>query len=177
MLSVPESLLEERRRSGADGRDEMWEGVLHMVPPPKGLHQRLNCALIVAFGPLAQARDLVGQVEGGLWRQGDDYRVPDLCYARPDQLSERGVEGAVLVVELLSPGDETYAKLDWYAAVGVDEVLVVDVETRLPEVFVRRGERMVLLSGRAWVESLGVELTVVDGPRLRVTWDGGAAEV
>ena len=34
MLDVPESLLDERRRLGLDVFDEVWEGVLHMVPPP-----------------------------------------------------------------------------------------------------------------------------------------------
>lgn len=115
-------------------------------------------------------------VEAGVFRAGDDYRVPDQCYARPDQLSERGVEGAVLVVELLSPGDETYDKLDWYASAGVDEVLVVDPDTRTAEVFVRRGGRMVL-SAAVRLQSLGVELEAITGPALRITWDGGSAEV
>lgn len=30
-LEAPEQLLAERRRLGFDGRDEMWEGELHMV--------------------------------------------------------------------------------------------------------------------------------------------------
>ena len=32
LLEVPEAMLDERRRLGHDGRDEMWDGVLHMVP-------------------------------------------------------------------------------------------------------------------------------------------------
>jgi hypothetical protein len=36
MLDVPGSLLDERRRLGLDVVDEVWEGVLHMVPPPSG---------------------------------------------------------------------------------------------------------------------------------------------
>lgn len=39
MLEVPEHILEERRISGADQWDEVWEGVLHMVPPPNVEHQ------------------------------------------------------------------------------------------------------------------------------------------
>ncbi|MGI9120683.1 MAG: hypothetical protein ACR2G7_11290 [Acidimicrobiales bacterium] len=38
LLEAPQSLLEERRRLGLDIFDEMWEGVLHMVPPPGGPH-------------------------------------------------------------------------------------------------------------------------------------------
>ena len=49
MLDVPESLLDERRRQGLDVFDEVWEGVLHMVPPPSGEHQRLELELGSAF--------------------------------------------------------------------------------------------------------------------------------
>jgi hypothetical protein len=35
-LEAPGGLLEERRRLGLDIRDEMWDGVLHVVPPPGG---------------------------------------------------------------------------------------------------------------------------------------------
>ena len=84
----------------------------------------------------------------------------------------------MLVVEILSPGDESYDKLDWYAAGGVDEVLVVDPDTRRAEVFARRGSRMVLVeSSPGRLDSLGVELETAEGPKLRLTWDGGAAEV
>jgi len=34
MLEAPEELLAERRRKGHDRFDEVWEGVLHMLPPP-----------------------------------------------------------------------------------------------------------------------------------------------
>ena len=35
-------VLDDRRRRGADRWDEMWDGVLHMVPPPGSDHQTLN---------------------------------------------------------------------------------------------------------------------------------------
>ena len=38
---VPEDFLEERRRLGIDVRDELWEGVVHLVPPPASAHARL----------------------------------------------------------------------------------------------------------------------------------------
>jgi Uma2 family endonuclease len=179
MVNVPDSLLAERRRTGADLFDEMWGGVLHMVPAPSAAHQRLNAKLIMVLGPLAEARGLVPLVEANVYRADDDYRVPDQLYARPDQLSDRGAEpAAVLVVEILSPGDETYDKLDWYAAGGVEEVLVVDPHSRQAEVFARRRSRMVLVeSDPGRLQSLGVDLETVDGPKLRLTWDGGSADV
>jgi hypothetical protein len=42
MLEAPQALLDERRRLGLDRRDEMWDGVLHVVPPPKDAHQSLG---------------------------------------------------------------------------------------------------------------------------------------
>jgi Uma2 family endonuclease len=36
------------------------------------------------------------------------------------------VPTAALVVEIVSPGDESYKKLDFYAAQAVDEVVIVD---------------------------------------------------
>ncbi|HYB23162.1 MAG TPA: Uma2 family endonuclease, partial [Solirubrobacteraceae bacterium] len=37
---------------------------------------------------------------------------------------------AALVIEIVSPGDESWEKLPFYAAHGVDEVLIVDPATR-----------------------------------------------
>jgi Uma2 family endonuclease len=37
---------------------------------------------------------------------------------------------AALVVEIVSPGDETWEKLPFYAAHHVDEVLIVDPQER-----------------------------------------------
>lgn len=179
IVNVQDSVLAERRRTGADLFDEMWEGVLHMVPAPSAAHQRLNAELLMALGPLAKARGLAPLVEANLYHADDDYRVPDQLYARSEQLSERGAErAAVLVVEILSPGDETYDKLDWYAAGGVDEVFVVDPDSRSAEVFARRGVRMVLVeSDPGRLESLGVTFETVEGPKLRLTWADGTVDI
>ena len=106
---VPESLLAERRSRGLDRRDELWTGVLHMVPPPGDAHQGLSTELVMLLGPLAKRRGLVPRVETGLFRNSADYRVPDQLYRRSDAGSTRGAESAELVVEILSPQDETLA--------------------------------------------------------------------
>ena len=110
-----------------------------MVPLPSGLHQRLGGELFAVLLPLAKARGLVGAYEAGLYRPGADldYRVPDHLYAHAELATERGVDGpAEVVVELASPGDETYDKLDFYADLGVGEVIVVHPEERTVELFV-----------------------------------------
>jgi len=179
MLDVPQALLDERRARGADRWDEMWEGELHMVPPPSVEHQRLGAELFLILGPLAKARGLVPFYDAtGLFRPGvdDDWRAPDSAFARPEVLSRRGIEGAAsLVVEILSPDDETYRKLGWYASVGVGEVLVIDPETRGVELFANRDDRMVPVEP-VFVECLGVGAETVDG-KLRLTWEGGTADI
>lgn len=183
MLDVPQSLLDERRRTGIDVFDEEWEGELHMVPPPSGEHQLLGGRIFAVLNTLAEARGLLAFYETGLYRVGveRDYRVPDQTYARPEQLSRRGIEGgAPLVVEIRSPGDETYAKLDWYAAQGVGEVVVIEPDTRAVELFSLRGNRFVLVQASAegvHIASVSVTALTVAGPLLRLSWEAGAAEV
>ncbi|WP_167761061.1 Uma2 family endonuclease [Geodermatophilus sp. DF01-2] len=178
LVEVPEQMLAERRRLGLDGRDEMWEGVLHMVPPAGGRHQRLGSSLLMTLGPVAERWGLVVSYETGLFRNGDDYRVPDLLFYRPEHASDRGAEGADLVVELRSPGDESYAKLDFYAALGVREVLVVDPAGPAVELFRLVGERLLPVSadteGGVRSDVLAVRFHT-SGDALRLTWVGGEA--
>lgn len=182
VLDVSDEVIEERRRNGLDVFDEVWSGVLHMVPPASSHHQAFSGRLYEALAPLARNRGLIPFFETGLFRAADDYRVPDQIYARPEQVTERGVDGgAVLVVEVLSPHDETDAKLGWYAEVGVDAVLTVDPHARTFELFLGRAGRLVLVqpdtAGEAAIDAMGVRLAVVDGPRLVLTWTEGRIEV
>lgn len=55
----------------------------------------------------------------------DDYRVPDFAIVRPGG-SEQWHSTAALCGEILSPNDETWDKLPFYAAHRVDEVLILD---------------------------------------------------
>ncbi len=105
----------------------MWEGELHMVPPPSFGHQRRSARLLRTLGPLADDAGLEVVAEAGLYDGPKSWRVPDLVVLRPDQATHRGVEGgAVLAVEIRSPGDETDAKLAFYARFGVEELLIVE---------------------------------------------------
>lgn len=155
-----------------------------MVPPPSGVHQRFAGKLFHVLDFLAREQGLVGSYETGLFRPGadDDYRVPDQVYARPELLTERGVDGpAELVVEIRSPGDETYDKLGFYAPVGVPEVLVVHPAEGRAELFVLRGDAHVLAhadeGGETTSKAVGVRFSTGEGPRLRLAWEGGQAEL
>ncbi|MGH3698985.1 MAG: hypothetical protein ACRDRU_29160 [Pseudonocardiaceae bacterium] len=66
LLEVPEAMLAERYRLGLDGRDEVWNGVLHIVPPPGGPHQEAGGELFLVLGPLAKRQGLRPHYETGL---------------------------------------------------------------------------------------------------------------
>lgn len=180
LLEVPEAMLAERRRLGLDGRDEMWNKVLHMVPPPGSPHQRLGSQLLLVLAPLAESHGLVPSYETGLFRADEDYRVPDQLYCRPEHQSDRGAERAELVVEIRSKGDETYEKIDFYAALGVREMLIVHPEGRWVELLRAVGDRLLPVTadadGAARSDVLGAQFATVDW-LLRISWQDGVADV
>jgi Uma2 family endonuclease len=123
-----EAMLERRRRLGIDLHDEVWEGVLHIVPGPHSAHGKLDHRVSLLLDQPAQAAGLepAGPVNIG---SAQDYRVPDRALLRPGPDAVY-LPSAALVVEIVSPGDETWAKLPFYAAHNVEEVLIVDPQER-----------------------------------------------
>jgi Uma2 family endonuclease len=120
-----EELLERRRRSGLDRFDEVWEGVLHMVPAPSGPHSSVEWQLACLLSPLARAAGLHPGAQFNLGEDEHDFRVPDGGLHRAPPLAT-WYSTAALAIEIVSPGDESWEKLPYYAAHGVDEVLIVD---------------------------------------------------
>ena len=130
ILEVDEALLVERRRTGIDRFDEMWEGVLHIVPMPSARDRELVSVLGYRLYDVAHAAGYSIAPTIRVYRADDDYRVPDLAIWSPEAGSERGIEGApVLVVEIRSPGDETMEKVPWYLGRGSESVIVIDLAT------------------------------------------------
>lgn len=123
-----DALLDQRSRWGADRRDEVWNRVLHMNPPASHEHERLVMLLARLLGPYADAAglELTGAVAIG---DPDDYRAPDLALHRPGA-AEQWHPTAALVVEVVSPNDETWAKLPFYGAHRVDELVILDPQPR-----------------------------------------------
>lgn len=125
-----EALLERRRQAGVDRLDEVWQGVLHMVPGPSLEHARISQHLAVLLdGPAHAAGLMPAMSEFNLGESEHDFRVPDGGLHRP------GAAGvwhatAAMVVEILSPDDESRQKLPFYAEHDVDEVLLVDPAER-----------------------------------------------
>lgn len=120
--------IERRRSLGLDGYDEVWDGVYVMAPFAHSNHGVLKGELLFRLEPRARR---AGLRFGDSFNLGepDNFRVPDVGY-------HRGVPGtlyvptAALVLEVLSPDDETFTKFDFYAAHGVDELMVADPDAR-----------------------------------------------
>jgi Uma2 family endonuclease len=125
-----EALIERRRQAGVDRLDEVWQGVRHMVPGPSFEHAHVAQQLGELLGPLARAAGLVPTMhEFNLGESEHDFRVPDGGLHRPGAAGVWHATAAV-VVEILSPGDESWQKLPFYAEHHVDEVLLVDPDGR-----------------------------------------------
>ena len=132
---IPQSMIAERHRLGVDGKDEMWEGVLHMNEPGSFDHHDMEGRLSEFFGPSARRLGLRVLPEAGVFDPEvpdyKDYRTADVVLASPDTGSRRGVEGrAALVIEIRSPGDDSFEKIPFYGRVGVAEFLIIDRDTK-----------------------------------------------
>ena len=68
--------------------------------------------------------------EVGIGSDEHNYRAPDLALHRPADVEPQWHHTAALVVEIVSPNDKTWDKLDFYAAHQVDELLIVDPQQR-----------------------------------------------
>ncbi len=168
MTEVPEFVLEHRRKTGADRWDEMWDGVLHMTPMPNTEHQDFEYQLEhwlrtwwgLPFGNRVYHQINVASIGG--WPR--NYRIPNLVMLTPDQFSidkSTHFEGAPLVaIEIHSPDDESYEKLEFYAGIGVQEVWVIHRDTRRPEIYVLDGDEYYVVESDSagWLISPGTSI-------------------
>lgn len=133
------------------GHYELIAGVLYVVPPPNFRHglvaSRLN-RILSRYADTHANRCTLFVPRAAVWIPADTYLEPDLFLVTSRRLAAadpRGFDSADLVVEILSPASATYdrtAKADTYAALGVRELWLVDIEGRSIE------QRV--LDGGAW---------------------------
>ncbi len=125
----------ERQRLGLDRYDEVWEGEYVMAPMANTQHQQLVGSLTtiikMSLGINGPAQVYPGaNVSDQLtdWRR--NYRCPDLVVVLPGGVAEdRGAYlygGPDFVGEIVSPGDRSRSKFDFYAKIGTREVLIID---------------------------------------------------
>jgi hypothetical protein len=102
-----EELVARRRELGIDRWDEVWEGVLHMIPPRSHKHQMVASRLHRILGPVADEAGL--ELTGGVGIGSDEhsYRAPDLALHRPGDVEPQWHHTAAMVVEIVSPNDKT----------------------------------------------------------------------
>lgn len=131
-----DAYLEERRRNGLDTHDEVWNGEYHMAPAAHPRHGFVQMELLAALRDHARRCGLVATAEINVGTSEKDYRVPDgavLDELPPDTF----VPTALIVVEVLSPHDETFEKFAFYHARDVREIIVADPEARVVDVYQR----------------------------------------
>lgn len=132
---LEKSLREQRRISGADRYDEVWEGVYRMSPSPNNEHQTIVSEFDAIFRMEIgwQGR---GDVHPGTnvsdresnWEQ--NYRVPDVAvFLKEGRARNCGAfwqGGPDFLVEIVSPYDDTREKIPFYAKIGTREMLIID---------------------------------------------------
>lgn len=132
---VEEQLIAKRQAAGLDHHDEVWDGVYVVSPNPNNEHQALVRRLTTAFDVSIDMPGLGQSFPGANvsdreteWEQ--NYRMPDVAvFLSGNTAQNRDTHwfgGPDFAVEIVSSGDRSREKLDFYAHVGVRELLIVD---------------------------------------------------
>lgn len=128
---VPElqEWLLKRHEWGLDTYDEWWNGVYRIVTGPTPEHGELTAELLVFLHPLVKWAGLRGAAPVNVGINREECRVPDIGIYAPDtpRTSPAFLQTALLVVEILSPGEKPGAKLDFYADWGIAEYLEISL--------------------------------------------------
>jgi len=165
-----ERLLAKRRELGQDRFDEVWEGVYVMAPDADDVHQDQVGQLIGVLWTVITLPGL-GKVRPGVnvsdraenWTE--NYRIPDIavflegCAAENRHTHWFG--GPDWATEIVSRGDRTRKKFDFYAKVGTRELLIIDRDPWALELYVLKRKKL-KLAGRSTLEEPNVlESTVL----------------
>lgn len=129
-----EAVIVRSRALGQDTYDEVWDGDYHVAPAGTGKHGSLQ----MRIGRVIHARIAVSglEVTGPVNIGGpQNSRVPDAAVLR--STDEAWFPTAELVVEVVSPANETHAKLDFCARQGVGELVIVDPAISSVELYER----------------------------------------
>jgi Uma2 family endonuclease len=181
--------LAERVRAVAESeyhnKDEVWDGVWVVSPNPSDEHNDVEMNLGTIFNVI------LGWTGLGLVRSGPNvsdrveqwehnFRCPDLAvYLKGTTARNLGTHwlgGPGFAVEVVSPNDRSRKKFDFYAKVGTRELLVVDRDPWILELY-RLEEGVLRLIGKSSLdrpdllisEVLPMSFRLVEGdPRPRI---------
>ena len=150
--AVEKRLKAEREASGLDRYDEVWEGVYMMAPLAGTEHQDLQFelahAIKSAVGRAAPARIHTGaNVSDREDHWKENYRIPDIVVVFPGGAARdcgtHWCGGPDFCAEIASPGDRSRDKLDFYAAIGLRELLLIDRDPWALELYQLTARRLV----------------------------------
>ena len=188
-----EAILSQRRESGGDRYDEVWDGVYIMAPLANNEHQTLAFKLARIFDeavgdsglaivqPGANVSD-----RGKGWER--NYRCPDVVvYFKTNPAINHDTHwqgGPDFAVEVVSRFDRSRKKFDFYAKVGVRELLIVDRRPWSLELYRLNEAGRYDLVGKSTLEQPDIITSVVlpltfrleagaDRPRIRVIHTDG----
>jgi len=132
-------LIHRRRRLDIDHKDEVWDGVYVIMPDPTLSHQqivtRLTSILVSVVNDAGRGQAFAGTNVSDRrhgWKK--NFRVPDVVVVlnggRAVNCDTHWFGGPDFLVEVQSPGDDTEAKIPFYAGIGVRELLIIHRDTR-----------------------------------------------
>lgn len=132
-------------------RYELIEGELYVSTQPHWLHQRVCGELFTVLNIWSKqtGRGVAGWAPGIIFSE-EDAVAPDIIWVSKDRLNVIDLETGKLhrapdlIVEVLSPGPENErrdrrTKLHLYSRHGVKEYWIVDWQTKIIEVYRRKG--------------------------------------
>ena len=154
-------ILERRRECGGDRSDEVWDGVYVMAPLANNEHQQIISRLTHCFEvvvsiagrgivqPGANVSDLAEDWE-------HNYRCPDVVvYLHTTAAVDHGTHwqgGPDFAVEVVSRHDRSRRKFEFYARIGLRELLIVDRFPWMLELYRLNNANEFDLVGRSTVE-------------------------
>lgn len=141
---LAQSLIAERKRLGHDRFDEVWEGVYMMAPAPNDEHSLIIMRLSHFFDDTigipgkGDVRTVINVSDRAIgWEK--NFRVPDLAVMlRGGKSANRGSYwqgGPDFVVEVCSPDEDPHEKIDFYEALRVRELLIINRDPWKLELF------------------------------------------
>lgn len=150
---LEERLIAERQATGADRWDEVWDGVYVMNPMANLEHQRVASRFVTALSNALEGSpaEVIGPINVSDREEGwtHNYRIPDAvvllreCAAKDCDTHVCG--GPDFVCEIVSEGDRTHAKFEFYAKIGVREFLIIDRDPWQLELYSREDKDFRLL--------------------------------
>ena len=151
---LEQRLRDERADPNVNRRDEVWEGVLVVPPMPNNEHQTVVMRFTLAFSNAVDFAAVDSVLPGCNVSDRDagwekNYREPDVAvYLATNPAKDSNthwVGGPDVAVEIVSPGEDPRAKLDFYARVATREVLIVDRYPWSMEMYQLQGGTLVLV--------------------------------